>query len=68
MSEMWPLLRPLSRRLALLGGASSAAGLTAGLAQVTYDVTDDGSFEIPYALRTAPHRIVYTLPGESVPR
>ncbi|MET1022580.1 MAG: hypothetical protein ABWX69_10330 [Arthrobacter sp.] len=31
MSEMWPLLRPLSRRLALLGWASSAAGMTAGL-------------------------------------
>lgn len=32
MSEMWPLLRPLSRRLALLGWVSSAAGMTAGLA------------------------------------
>lgn len=32
MSEMWPLLRPLSRRLALLGWASSAVGMTAGLA------------------------------------
>lgn len=32
MSEMWPLLRPLSRSLALLGWASSAAGMTAGLA------------------------------------
>ncbi|WP_226760469.1 hypothetical protein [Arthrobacter sp. SO3] len=32
MSEMWPLLRPLSRRLALLGWASSAAGMAAGLA------------------------------------
>lgn len=31
LSEMWPLLRPLSRRLALLGWASSAAGMTAGL-------------------------------------
>ncbi|MET1064258.1 MAG: hypothetical protein ABWX85_04750 [Arthrobacter sp.] len=31
MSEMWPLLRPLSRRLALLGWASSAAGMAAGL-------------------------------------
>ena len=29
---MWPLLRPLSRKLALLGWASSAAGMTAGLA------------------------------------
>ena len=29
---MWPLLRPLSRRLALLGWASSAAGMAAGLA------------------------------------
>lgn len=28
---MWPLLRPLSRRLALLGWASSIAGMTAGL-------------------------------------
>ena len=32
LSEMWPLLRPLSRRLALLGWASSAAGMGAGLA------------------------------------
>ena len=32
LSEMWPLLRPLSRRLALLGWASSAAGMAAGLA------------------------------------
>ena len=32
LSEMWPLLRPLSRKLALLGWASSAAGMTAGLA------------------------------------
>ena len=32
LSEMWPLLRPLSRRLALLGWASSAAGMSAGLA------------------------------------
>jgi hypothetical protein len=31
-----------------------------------YDTTD-GSFEIPYELRESPHRIVYTLPGESVP-
>lgn len=32
MSEMWPLLRPLSRKLALVGWASSAAGMAAGLA------------------------------------
>jgi hypothetical protein len=32
MSEMWPQLRPLCRRLALLGWASSAAGMAAGLA------------------------------------
>ena len=32
LSEMWPLLRPLSRKLALLGWVSSAAGMTAGLA------------------------------------
>jgi len=32
LSEMWPLLRPLSRRLALLGWVSSAAGMGAGLA------------------------------------
>ncbi|MDI3211410.1 hypothetical protein [Arthrobacter sp. AL12] len=32
LSEMWPQLRPLSRRLALLGWASSAAGMGAGLA------------------------------------
>lgn len=32
MSEMWPLLRPLSRRLAVLGWASSAVGMAAGLA------------------------------------
>lgn len=36
------------------------------LADAAYDVAD-GSFEIPYALRESPHRIVYTLPGESVP-
>ncbi|GIU54730.1 hypothetical protein NicSoilC12_04790 [Arthrobacter sp. NicSoilC12] len=29
---MWPLLRPLCRKLALLGWASSAAGMAAGLA------------------------------------
>lgn len=32
MSEMWPLLRPLSRRLAVLGWAASAVGMAAGLA------------------------------------
>lgn len=32
MSEMWRRLRPLSRRLALLGWAASAAGMAAGLA------------------------------------
>ncbi|MCU1531605.1 MAG: hypothetical protein JWO49_1176 [Arthrobacter sp.] len=32
MSEIWPRLRPLCRRLALLGWASSAAGMAAGLA------------------------------------
>ena len=32
MSEVWPLLRPLCRKLALLGWASSAAGMAAGLA------------------------------------
>jgi hypothetical protein len=32
MSEMWPRLRPLCRKLALLGWAASAAGMTAGLA------------------------------------
>jgi hypothetical protein len=32
MSEMWPQLRPLCRRLALLGWASSGAGMAAGLA------------------------------------
>ena len=32
MSEMWPQLRPLCRKLALLGWASSAAGMAAGLA------------------------------------
>ncbi|MFF2244850.1 hypothetical protein ACFVTM_11785 [Arthrobacter sp. NPDC058130] len=32
MSEVWPQLRPLCRRLALLGWASSAAGMAAGLA------------------------------------
>jgi hypothetical protein len=31
MSEVWPLLRPLCRKLALLGWASSAAGMAAGL-------------------------------------
>ena len=32
LNELWPLLRPLCRRLALLGWASSAAGMAAGLA------------------------------------
>jgi len=32
LGEVWPLLRPLCRRLALLGWASSAAGMAAGLA------------------------------------
>lgn len=32
MSEIWPQLRPLCRKLALLGWASSAAGMAAGLA------------------------------------
>ena len=32
MSEVWPLLRPQCRKLALLGWASSAAGMAAGLA------------------------------------
>jgi hypothetical protein len=32
MSEMWPRLRPLCRKLALLGWAASAAGMAAGLA------------------------------------
>jgi hypothetical protein len=36
------------------------------LKEAVYD-TQDGSFEIPYELRESPHRIVYTLPGESVP-
>jgi len=41
-------------------------GDDSGLAEATYDLAD-GSFEIPYALRESPHRVVYTLPGESVP-
>jgi len=41
-------------------------GDDAGLSEATYDLAD-GSFEIPYALRESPHRVVYTLPGESVP-
>ncbi|BCW72383.1 hypothetical protein [Arthrobacter sp. NicSoilB8] len=32
MSEVWPQLRPLCRKLALLGWAASAAGMAAGLA------------------------------------
>src|SRR3954449_4560138 len=32
MSEVWPRLRPLCRKLALLGWASSPAGMAAGLA------------------------------------
>ncbi|WP_247041915.1 hypothetical protein [Arthrobacter rhizosphaerae] len=32
MGDLWPLLRPVCRRLALLGWASSAAGMAAGLA------------------------------------
>jgi hypothetical protein len=34
------------------------------LQTVAYDA--DGSFAIPYTLREAPHRIVYTLPGETL--
>lgn len=34
------------------------------LMPVTYEA--DGSFAIPYTLREAPHRIVYTLPGETL--
>lgn len=37
-----------------------------GLMDAPYDLAD-GSFEIPYPLRESAHRIVYTLPGESVP-
>lgn len=32
LGDVWPLLRPLCRRLALLGWTSSAAGMAAGLA------------------------------------
>lgn len=32
LGEVWPLLRPLCRRLAVLGWAASAAGMGAGLA------------------------------------
>ncbi|MEN3345776.1 MAG: hypothetical protein V7635_2352 [Arthrobacter sp.] len=32
LSELWPQLRPLCRKLALLGWACSAAGMAAGLA------------------------------------
>lgn len=32
MGDLWPLLRPVCRSLALLGWASSAAGMAAGLA------------------------------------
>jgi hypothetical protein len=37
-----------------------------GLSDVAYSV-DDGTFQIPFDLRDVPHRVVYTLPGESVP-
>src|SRR5512143_3382469 len=40
-------------------------GMMPPLAAAPYD-TSDGSFEIPYTLRMAPHRIVFTLPGETV--
>ena len=36
-----------------------------GLMDAPYDPAD-GSFEIPYGLRESPHRILYTLPGESI--
>jgi hypothetical protein len=36
------------------------------LDDAAYDM-QDGSFEIPYELRESPHRIVYRVPGESVP-
>jgi hypothetical protein len=35
------------------------------LMQIGYGPAD-GRFEIPYTLREAPHRIVYTMPGESL--
>jgi len=41
-------------------------GDMSGLAETAYE-PNEGAFDIPFALRTAPHRIVYTLPGESVP-
>lgn len=40
-------------------------GDSEGLMDAPYDLAD-GSFEIPYRLRESPHRIVYTLPGETV--
>ena len=36
-----------------------------GLATATYKL-DDGTFEIPFALRDSQHRVVYTLPDESI--
>ncbi len=36
------------------------------LVEVSYS-TADGTFEIPYTLRDAPHRIVYTVPGDPAP-
>lgn len=51
-----PIDAPMVRVGEPLGGMT--------LKMVTYEA--DGSFEIPYTLREAPHRIVFTLPGETI--
>ena len=56
----------IGSEMARPGTPKIQVGDMSGLAEVAYDVAD-GGFDIPFALRTAPHRIIYTLPGESVP-
>jgi hypothetical protein len=60
------IYKPIGSETARPMVPSIQVGDDAALATADYDL-QDGSFEIPYALRESPHRIVYTLPGESVP-
>lgn len=70
MPEMGPdpllVYAGIGSEMARPGTPKIQVGDMSGLAEVAYDVSD-GGFDIPFVLRTAPHRIVYTLPGESVP-
>ncbi len=46
MSEVWPLLRPLCRKLALLGWASSAADMLAVAREVRHGVVERFGIEL----------------------